>query len=107
MVGNGATNWDFDVEPSFPQTLRWFNIIPPTWNQEFLDEECHFYFYPDYDTTKSTPKCDALWVKINAMSADLNWYDLYRPTYDTGISTEKQAELRANRYATVTLDGRE
>jgi carboxypeptidase C (cathepsin A) len=27
MVGNGATNWDFDVGPSYPQTLYNFNMI--------------------------------------------------------------------------------
>ena len=28
MVGNGATNWDFDVSPSFPKTIYNFNLIP-------------------------------------------------------------------------------
>lgn len=49
MVGNGATNWDFDVEPSFPQTIRWFNIIPPSLFNDFENAECQTYFYPDFD----------------------------------------------------------
>jgi hypothetical protein len=28
MVGNGATDWDFDSNPSFPDTVRNFNMIP-------------------------------------------------------------------------------
>jgi serine carboxypeptidase-like clade 1 len=28
MVGNGATDWDFDVSPSFPTTVFNFNLIP-------------------------------------------------------------------------------
>jgi serine carboxypeptidase-like clade 1 len=106
MVGNGATNWDFDVEPSFPQTVRWFNIIPPSLLTSFQDNECHYYFYPDFDTTRQSAKCDELWLKINNMTADLNWYDLYRPVYDNGIIAA-QAELKANRYRTVTIDGHE
>jgi len=30
MVGNGATDWDFDSNPSFPDTVRNFNMIPKT-----------------------------------------------------------------------------
>lgn len=28
IVGNGATNWDYDVQPSFPATAYYFNLIP-------------------------------------------------------------------------------
>jgi hypothetical protein len=28
LVGNGATNWDFDVSPSFPEVAYNFNVIP-------------------------------------------------------------------------------
>jgi len=27
MVGNGATDWDFDVSPSFPEVMFHFNLI--------------------------------------------------------------------------------
>jgi len=51
MVGNGATKWEFDVEPSFPATVRWFNVIPPSLLKTFDDNNCHYYFYPEYDET--------------------------------------------------------
>jgi len=28
IVGNGATDWDFDVSPSFPDVVYNFNLIP-------------------------------------------------------------------------------
>jgi len=49
-VGNGATNWEFDVEPSFAQTLKNFNIMPPSLLADFESNECHYYFYPQYNT---------------------------------------------------------
>ena len=30
LVGNGATNWDYDVSPSFPEVVYNFNLIPET-----------------------------------------------------------------------------
>jgi hypothetical protein len=49
MVGNGATKWEVDVEPGFPATARWFNVIPPSLFDSFEENECHYYFYPDYN----------------------------------------------------------
>jgi len=34
MVGNGATNWDFDVSPSFTETVYNFNLIPKRYAEE-------------------------------------------------------------------------
>lgn len=104
MVGNGATNWNFDVEPSFPQTVRWFNIIPPSLLEDFQLNECEYYFYPQFKDTHNSLKCDTLWAEINFLTKDLNWYDLYRPVYDNGI-LQKQAALKANRYGEVEIDG--
>lgn len=28
MVGNGATDWDYDSDPSFPETVYNFNLVP-------------------------------------------------------------------------------
>ena len=85
MVGNGATNWSVDVEPSFPATVKNFNIIPASLYNKFEDNNCHYYFYPSYDTTRNTLVCDAAWAKINELTSELNWYDLYRPTYPESI----------------------
>jgi len=104
MVGNGATNWNFDVEPSFPATVRWFNIVPPSMLAEFEANDCHYYFYPGFSDVVESALCDELWDKMNLLAADLNWYDLYRPVYPNNILS-KQVSLKANRYESVTIDG--
>lgn len=106
MVGNGATNWEFDVEPSFPKTVRWFNVIPPSLLEKFETHDCHYYFYPEYSDHRNSLECDALWEKINNLGADLNWYDLYRPVYPETILSNQKA-LRANRHASVMIDGQQ
>jgi hypothetical protein len=52
MVGNGATNWNVDVEPSFPATVRYFNIIPPKMFDDFEANNCHYYFYPGFSSER-------------------------------------------------------
>ena len=44
MVGNGATTWDFDVNPSFPATVANFNVVPPKLWLEYENEGCYFSF---------------------------------------------------------------
>ena len=105
MVGNGATNWKFDVEPSFPATVRNFNIIPPKLFNDFESNNCHYYFYPEYSTERQTPKCDIIWEKINTLAADLNWYDLYRKVYPDSLLASSKAALKANRVGTSMIDG--
>ena len=104
MVGNGATRWDVDVEPSFPATVRWFNIIPAELLEKFDSNNCHYYFYPGYSDERQSLICDATWEKINLLAANLNWYDLYRPVYpDTLLST--QNDLKANRTGEAIVNG--
>lgn len=59
MVGNGATDWDFDVHPSFAATVTNFNITPQKLLKEWNDEGC-FYSFHDVLPKKMGPKCDAL-----------------------------------------------
>ena len=95
MVGNGATNWDVDVQPSFPETLRYFNIIKQDLLDEYRSEGCDFYFYPGYRTEPATKNCKAMWARMKELSAKLNWYDLYRPTYpDTLLVANDDEEAR-------------
>lgn len=46
MVGNGATKWEYDVEPSFPDTVVNFNVVNPVTYNAFVANNCHYYFYP-------------------------------------------------------------
>ena len=101
MVGNGATNWSVDVEPSFPATVGYFNIIPLDLLDTFNKNNCHFYFYPGYDTTRNTPICDATWEHINQLASGLNWYDLYRPIYPDSLLLKGD-----DRMGSVMIDGK-
>ena len=106
MVGNGATNWSVDVEPSFPATVRYFNIIPPKMFDDFEANNCHYYFYPGFSTERQTPKCDILWEKINNLAADLNWYDLYRKVYPSSLLDSSKALKASNRVGQSMIDGK-
>lgn len=77
MVGNGATDWDFDSTPTFPQTVAGFSIIPQRLNDAWLDNGCHEYFRNVFP--KEGPKiCQTTMNEIETLTGGLNWYDLYR-----------------------------
>ena len=98
MVGNGATDWDFDVHPSFAATVANFNIVPQKLWQEWDSEGC-FYSFHDVLPKKMGPKCDALAAKIEDLTKDLNWYDLYRINWPSSLSAE------TSRYGQTVIDG--
>jgi hypothetical protein len=37
IVGNGATDWTFDVQPSFPELTKFFNLIPASIYSNWTD----------------------------------------------------------------------
>jgi hypothetical protein len=85
MVGNGATDWDFDVSPSFPETVFNFNLISQKTLDAYNDNYCVVYFN-DFRPRNGTDMevCNKTWDEINNQTGDLNWYDLYRPVYPGG-----------------------
>lgn len=44
MVGNGVTNWKFDTNPTLPQTLGGFDMIPNKWLDAFEQGICNVNF---------------------------------------------------------------
>lgn len=85
MVGNGATNWDIDISPAYPEVVANFNIIPQSLLDTFESNNCHYYFN-DVKTFNNTKLCNDTWDKINTLAGNLNWYDLYRRVYpDDGL----------------------
>jgi len=77
MVGNGATDWDVDVSPSFPETVFNFNLIPRKYLQFFKDNDCVYYFN-DFKNHSGPAECDPIWEAMQNLTGNLNWYDLYR-----------------------------
>jgi len=98
MVGNGATNWSYDVWPSFPATLANFQIMPQSVLTSWYDNDCHAYFHNVRPATE-TPECEALAKQMFEYSGKLNWYDLYRHNYDLPLSED--------RIGTTVIDGKE
>lgn len=98
MVGNGATNWSYDVWPSFPATLANMQVIPMSMLQDIEDAGCAAYFHNVRPATK-TPKCVELAKKVSDLSGELNWYDLYRKNYDLPAAN-------STRLGTTIIEGK-
>lgn len=96
MVGNGATDWDFDVSPSFPSIAYNFNLIPKKTYDDYNKLGCNVYFNDFKPRDGSDPaECAKLWDddvqgSMCNLTGDLNWYDLYRPKYGEGLSAEER-----------------
>ena len=99
MVGNGATNWDVDVSPSFPETITNFNMAPTQLLQQFNDLNCTYYFN-DFRNHSGPAECDQLWEQMNNLRGNISWYDLYRNQSPLPTSKGERAE-----YGEVTIDG--
>lgn len=100
IVGNGATDFHYDVSPSFPETVYNLNIIKKDLLDEFNSNDCFFSFNGVLPET-ATKECVSAWMKMNTLAGSLNWYDLYRPVYyDTLGLLEDE-----NRMGEVEVDG--
>ena len=113
MVGNGATDWDFDVSPSFPDIAYNFNLIPKKMFDDYNKLGCKVFFN-DFKPTigSNVTECRILWDgntgtdtpapdSMCGLTADLNWYDLYRPKYGEGLSKSERT------YKTINNNGEE
>ena len=89
IVGNGATDWNYDVSPSFPEVAKFFNLIPESVFFNLTDYGCELFFNGtmkyDHEMGNGT-ECDEIWGQINSLTEKLNWYDLYRKNFNLGLS---------------------
>mmetsp|Transcript_556 Transcript_556/g.1068 ORF Transcript_556/g.1068 Transcript_556/m.1068 type:complete len:311 (-) Transcript_556:269-1201(-) len=99
LVGNGATKWDYDVSPSFPDTLYGFNLIPSSQIQYFRDNNCTFFFN-DFRNPPGPAECETVFTAMQDMVSDLNWYDLYQPADASPLQAEQ-------RYGKAVVNGTE
>jgi len=62
MVGNGATDWDFDFSPSFPSIAYNFNLIPKKLYDNYNKLGCKVYFndFKPRDGSNKT-ECAKMW----------------------------------------------
>jgi hypothetical protein len=89
LVGNGATNWDFDVSPSFPSIANDFNLIPTHLYTNYTESGCRVWFN-DFIPMDGPQYCADLWDQMLNLTGGLNWYDLYRPVYPGGGLTAEE-----------------
>ena len=99
MIGNGATDFQVDVSPSYPQTVYNFNIIKKDLYDTYMDNECFFSFNGVLPETHSDV-CVKAWNAINHLTSDLNWYDLYRKTYPGALKASDP-----ERYGVTEING--
>lgn len=78
MVGNGATDWNFDSTPTFPDTVYNFNLVPKDLRDKWFDNNCHEYFRHVFPS-RGPPACKIAMLQMQNYTSNLNWYDLYRP----------------------------
>jgi hypothetical protein len=104
MVGNGATNWEFDVWPAFPDTVFNFDMIPKEWLDTYKANNCYYCFNDECGTNDDLSQiCSDTLDSIIEFTGEYNWYDLYRPVYNTDTIILEEHE----RKATVVIDGEE
>jgi len=95
LVGNGATDWDFDVSPSFPETAYNFNVIPKRMLDKYQEGYCVEYFNDFKPFNGTDPEaCNATMQEIVNLTKNLNWYDLYRHKYPDGLGLESDQDER-------------
>jgi hypothetical protein len=93
MVGNGATDWDYDVSPVFPEVAYQFNIISGSLLSNYRSAGCEFFFN-DVRNYTGPEECNGMWDEMNQILEDpdygLNWYDLFRPGDGFTVATEEE-----------------
>ena len=106
MVGNGATHWDYDVSPSFPDTAFNFNLIPQSMLNNFTSQGCVYYFN-DLRPHAGGEGCDYVWEQITILTKGLNWYDLYRKVLPAAEDDDSTLTDHAgNPFVRATQDNR-
>jgi len=92
IVGNGATDWKYDVSPSFPDVAYHFNLIPHSLWKAYNDLNCVNFFNGTMAPKANETDCKTQWGKIYALTSGLNWYDLYRYKFPE-LSSDKHFDV--------------
>jgi hypothetical protein len=99
IVGNGATDWDYDVSPAWPEVAFQFQIISQSLLDQFNALGCE-YFFNDARVHLGPEECDPLWEEMNQILEDpnygLNWYDLFRPGAGFTVATVEERMMSVN-----------
>jgi predicted phage gp36 major capsid-like protein len=59
IVGNGATNWNYDADAAYPETFYNLNIISQDLFEQFKANNC-LYYWGDVKVANNSDKCKDL-----------------------------------------------
>lgn len=82
LVGNGVTNWKYDADRSWTDTLYGFDMIPTHIYDSIMENKCDFNYKNEDKHTNTNSTCDVLFNKTMDLTKKLNHYDLYRRNYE-------------------------
>lgn len=102
LVGNGATDWDFDTTPSYLPMAYWHNLMDKSLYDRFVDNQCFFSFRDVIPEKGNIKECDSAYAEFQQVTKDIFWYDIYMKTPNGGLLkssdrkriTEVNGELR-------------
>lgn len=85
LVGNGATDWQYDTTPSY---------LPMAYNHQLMDRDLYdtfvqyncTWFFRDVLPGHHPKECQDAMKTFNKLTSRINWYDIYRKVYDSPIS---------------------
>ena len=84
IVANGATDWAYDVFPSFPELIKYFNLIPERIYDNYTEHGCTYFFNDTWkwdEDRYNQSDCEYIWDQmwnLTIGTKKMNWYDFYR-----------------------------
>lgn len=78
IIGNGATDFNFDTAYVYAETVHHYKLINDTIYQEYVDLGCE-YWYKDLRVKANPPRCDQIFRVVREVFRDWSIYDLTRP----------------------------
>lgn len=105
-MGNGATDWDVDAEPSYPLTFDNFQLIPQSMMNQYAELNCSFFHADVFPSQGTDPeKCDNLFNSMFELLDGINLYDFYR--YYSPDVTPSRPLVGSDRMGSAMVGGRE
>ena len=99
MIGNGVTNWKYDVTPAFVKMSYSHGLISNSLHQKLEKLNCDF---ADVGSKPLSPECNEAFIAFRESVAQVYPYDIYRPPEDiyqaktSVMSIEKMLKLETD-----------
>ena len=106
IVGNGATDWNYDADIAYPEVFANFNVIPVSLYDQYIEFDCKSY-WGDVQKVKNAPECEAINTQIETLTKDLNIYDMFRKKYDVKLGGAILEQPKVDRIGKVMVHGEE